>query len=32
MNKLYAGFARVNITPMFGIGLAGYFENDWLIM
>ncbi len=26
MNKLYAGFARVNITPMMGIGLAGYFE------
>ena len=26
MNKLYAGFARVNITPMLGIGLAGYFK------
>jgi len=26
MNKLYAGFARVNVTPMMGIGLAGYFQ------
>ncbi len=26
MNKLYAGFARVNITPMMGIGLAGYYK------
>ena len=25
MNKLYAGFARVNVTPMLGIGMAGYF-------
>lgn len=26
MNKLYAGFSRVNITPMMGIGLAGYYK------
>ena len=26
MNTLKAGFARVNITPMRGIGLAGYFK------
>ena len=26
MNKLYAGFARVNVTPMMGIGLAGYYK------
>ncbi|MBQ8358396.1 MAG: hypothetical protein IJX37_00580 [Oscillospiraceae bacterium] len=25
MNTLQAGFARVNITPMLGIGIAGYF-------
>ena len=25
-NQLYAGFARVNITPMMGIGLAGYYQ------
>ena len=25
MSKLSAGFARVNITPMMGIGLVGYF-------
>lgn len=25
MNTLQAGFARVNITPMLGIGMAGYF-------
>lgn len=25
MNKLQAGFARVNITPMMGIELVGYF-------
>lgn len=25
MNTLHAGFARVNITPMLGIGLAGYY-------
>ena len=25
MNKLSAGFARVNITPMMGIGVVGYF-------
>ena len=26
MNKLYAGFARVNVTPMLGIGIAGYYQ------
>ncbi len=25
MSKLYAGFARVDVTPMMGIGLVGYF-------
>lgn len=25
MNTLYAGFGRVVVTPMMGIGLAGYF-------
>lgn len=25
MNKLYAGFGRVNITPMMGIPISGYF-------
>ena len=25
MNKLQAGFARVNVTPMMGIGIGGYF-------
>ena len=25
MNPLYAGFGRVVVTPMMGIGLAGYF-------
>ena len=25
MNQLQTGFARVNITPMMGIGLVGYF-------
>ena len=25
MNTLRAGFARVNVTPMLGIGMAGYF-------
>ena len=25
MNTLKAGFSRVNITPMLGIGMAGYF-------
>ena len=25
MNVLQAGFARVNVTPMLGIGMAGYF-------
>ena len=26
MNKLYAGFSRVNATPMMGIGMSGYFK------
>lgn len=26
MNNLYAGFARVNVTPATGIGIAGYFQ------
>ena len=26
MNELYAGFARVNITPMMGIGLRGNYR------
>jgi len=26
MNKLYAGFARVNVTPMLGIGIVGYYK------
>ena len=26
MNKLFAGFSRVDITPMRGIGLSGYFK------
>ena len=26
MSKLYAGFARVNVTPMLGIGVSGYFK------
>ena len=25
MNNLSVGFARVNITPMMGIGIVGYF-------
>ena len=25
MNTLSAGFSRVNITPMMGIGIVGYF-------
>ena len=25
MNKLQAGFSRVNVTPMLGIGIGGYF-------
>ena len=25
MNTLQAGFGRVNITPMMGIGVVGYF-------
>ena len=25
MNKLQAGFGRVNVTPMLGIGIGGYF-------
>ena len=26
MNNLKAGFARLNINPMLGIGLSGYFK------
>jgi len=26
MSNLYAGFARVNVTPMLGIGVSGYFK------
>lgn len=26
MNKLQAGFSRVNITPMMGIAIAGYYQ------
>lgn len=26
MNRLHAGFACVNITPMMGIGIAGYYQ------
>ena len=26
MNKVYAGFSRVNITPMMGIGICGYYK------
>ncbi len=26
MNKLYAGFARVNVTPMMGIDITGYYK------
>lgn len=26
MNQFFAGFSRVNITPMLGIGMRGYFE------
>ena len=25
MNALYAGFSRVDVTPMLGIGIAGYY-------
>lgn len=25
MNRLYAGFGRVNVTPMMGIGMGGYY-------
>lgn len=25
MNRLYAGFGRVNVTPMTGIGMGGYY-------
>ena len=25
MNTLHAGFSRVDVTPMLGIGMAGYF-------
>ena len=26
MNNLYAGFGRVNVNPMMGIGIAGYYK------
>lgn len=26
MNNLYAGFSRVNITPMMGISIQGYYK------
>ena len=26
MSSLYSGFARVNVTPMLGIGVDGYFK------
>lgn len=26
MSNLYAGFARVNVTPILGIGVSGYFK------
>ena len=26
MNTLQAGFARVNVTPMMGIGITGYYN------
>ena len=26
MNTLQAGFARVNVTPMMGIGITGYYK------
>ncbi len=26
MNKLFAGFARVNVTPVMGTGMPGYFN------
>lgn len=26
MSGLYAGFGRVNVTPMMGIGIAGYYK------
>lgn len=29
-NKLYAGFARVNVTPMMGIGIAGYYRERFV--
>ena len=29
MNGLKAGFARVNATPMMGIGMRGYFEKRY---
>ena len=25
MNTLQAGFSRVDVTPMLGIGIAGYY-------
>lgn len=29
MNKLFAGFARVNVTPMMGIGVSGYYKTRY---
>lgn len=29
MSQLYAGFSRVNITPMLGIELAGYYKTRY---
>ncbi len=30
MNKLKAGFARVNITPNLGVSMSGYFEKRYV--
>jgi len=30
MSQLYAGFARVNATPMFGINMRGYFYSRYV--
>lgn len=29
MGKLYAGFGRVNVTPMLGIAITGYFKERY---
>ncbi len=29
MNRLYAGFGRVNVTPMLGIPIVGYFKERY---